>query len=687
MSEDARKEAPKEKVKAVTLRAKYKSATLDEFIDQYARYISRSGIFIKSPKPPEIGTLLKLDLQLATGATVLSAVGYVVQRCTDADATAENPAGMGIRFLKVDDGSQSVIEKIVALKGEDAGPHFPSLSSRPSKPAPAPEATAPVEPQGGFFGANTPTAKDLPPEQDRTQMRQMNALLGEALRLARDSPAFTAEPEPTPTPAPAPAPASTPASSGSHPPPLPAQKGTIVGMAPMKSHARVEPAGAPGGALLPTPTSESTTDALASLLKPPQAAADSPRLRGSTPPPLPRSGTPAGTPVSTPAAAPVAAPIEAPAPTPAPEAPDSLTAATDNSPTQVTSKEQLESLLRASLEPGAAEAPEGAPGDAPAPAAVASPEPPKAPDAPVAPAEIAAAPPVEPAAPMTLEGLAPAAPSAPPAPEPAAAAPAEKAPEVAPEKPAAEAPEAEKPAPAAEVTAPVEAVPAPTKEPPKAKPAPIEVVSTPPDKVYVSTTTPPKTPEPTGSGGYLGYILAGGLALALGGFYLATRDDPNATAPQEQPTEAAPTPPAPPATPTPPPESAPPTPPTPDPVVQPTLQPPTVPDPGQLPSAQPTPTPTPAPTTAPEPAPTPTPPTAAPPTPPPAPTPTPAPTTTPEPAPAPVAAAPERPGRRPRWRRPPTGTPTATPTGTPTGTPTPPRPAPDPALPPNPFNE
>ena len=53
-----------QRVKAQTLRAKYKSATLDEFVRDYSRDISRSGMFIKTPKPPALGALLKVEIQL-----------------------------------------------------------------------------------------------------------------------------------------------------------------------------------------------------------------------------------------------------------------------------------------------------------------------------------------------------------------------------------------------------------------------------------------------------------------------------------------------------------------------------------------------------------------------------------------------------------------------------------------------
>jgi uncharacterized protein (TIGR02266 family) len=170
-----------QRVKAPVLRAKYKSRTLDEFIEKYSRDISRSGMWIKSPKPPALGTLLKVEILLEDGSPVISAVGRVVKRRDESEAGPDNPAGMGIRFLKLEDASQGTIDRIVALKGEDAGPHFDNI--RTGQTVPPPSA---AEPQSGFFAATGATSQQ-PPESDRTMMRQMNALLGEALRQVNES--------------------------------------------------------------------------------------------------------------------------------------------------------------------------------------------------------------------------------------------------------------------------------------------------------------------------------------------------------------------------------------------------------------------------------------------------------------------------------------------------------------------
>ena len=49
---------------------RYKSATVDEFIENHSHHISRGGIFIKTRAPFPAGTLLKFEVRIdATSGT------------------------------------------------------------------------------------------------------------------------------------------------------------------------------------------------------------------------------------------------------------------------------------------------------------------------------------------------------------------------------------------------------------------------------------------------------------------------------------------------------------------------------------------------------------------------------------------------------------------------------------------
>jgi len=105
-------DARKDKRTLLSLKIRYKSATLEDFIERYSSDISRGGVFIKAKKPLAVGTLLKFEFMLQDESTLIHGVGRVVWRREDADASPQDPAGMGIKFIKMDADSRAVVQKI-----------------------------------------------------------------------------------------------------------------------------------------------------------------------------------------------------------------------------------------------------------------------------------------------------------------------------------------------------------------------------------------------------------------------------------------------------------------------------------------------------------------------------------------------------------------------------------------------
>jgi uncharacterized protein (TIGR02266 family) len=248
MVQDTRKD-PRAKVLTMTVR--YKSATIDEFIEHHSHDISRGGIFIKTPSPFPPGTLLKFEIRIAEDKSILGGVGRVVWKRDDAQASNDLPAGMGVKFLKIDDSSRQVIDQIVAAKGDllsafddnsgdsadDANPATESattpvetgsahvarvaLSNKATMlglgamappvntPSPATDNRKAASDEGTFF-PKTEVEKELPPPEERTVMKQAAELLAEALKGAGGSmeeigppPEAASRPaEPAPKPAP-----------------------------------------------------------------------------------------------------------------------------------------------------------------------------------------------------------------------------------------------------------------------------------------------------------------------------------------------------------------------------------------------------------------------------------------------------------------------------------------------------
>ncbi len=125
MTQDTRKDR---RVKIVSLNVRYKSATVDEFIENHAHDVSRGGIYIKTANPFAAGTLLKFEIRLASDQAVITGVGRVVWKRDGLQGShggVERPSGMGVKFIKVDESSKAVIDKLVSTKS-DAGRAFES---------------------------------------------------------------------------------------------------------------------------------------------------------------------------------------------------------------------------------------------------------------------------------------------------------------------------------------------------------------------------------------------------------------------------------------------------------------------------------------------------------------------------------------------------------------------------------
>ena len=111
-------DARKDKRTLLSLKIRYKSATLEDFIERYSGDISRGGVFIKAKKPLAVGTLLKFEFILQDQSTLIHGVGRVVWRRDEAETDAHNPSGMGIKFIKMDPESRSIVQRIAEDRGQ-----------------------------------------------------------------------------------------------------------------------------------------------------------------------------------------------------------------------------------------------------------------------------------------------------------------------------------------------------------------------------------------------------------------------------------------------------------------------------------------------------------------------------------------------------------------------------------------
>jgi uncharacterized protein (TIGR02266 family) len=115
---------PKEPRPPVNLRIKFRSASLDQFIERYAGDVSRGGIFIRTREPLAVGTELRLDFKLQEGQQLLTGEGTVVWVREPDPGRPQALPGMGVRFDELSVESRQTLDHILTEKAkrEKQGP-------------------------------------------------------------------------------------------------------------------------------------------------------------------------------------------------------------------------------------------------------------------------------------------------------------------------------------------------------------------------------------------------------------------------------------------------------------------------------------------------------------------------------------------------------------------------------------
>ncbi len=151
----------------VTLKIKFKSATLDQFIERYSVDVSHGGIFIRTKDPLPVGTTLRFEFQLRDASPLITGEGTVVwTREHDPTRTGVAP-GMGVRFDRLAEGSQAVLDKILAQKSAKGGrdTHPPVFNEAPTRVAPSPLVAGLAKESNPKFGNMAPRTSSFVDER------------------------------------------------------------------------------------------------------------------------------------------------------------------------------------------------------------------------------------------------------------------------------------------------------------------------------------------------------------------------------------------------------------------------------------------------------------------------------------------------------------------------------------------
>ena len=89
----------------VTINKEFES--FDTFIDEYVTNISRSGVFVRSKKPLQVGTEVNLNFTvIMDDIETIEGLGEVVR-------VEGDPPGMGVVFTQLNHYSEAIIERLL----------------------------------------------------------------------------------------------------------------------------------------------------------------------------------------------------------------------------------------------------------------------------------------------------------------------------------------------------------------------------------------------------------------------------------------------------------------------------------------------------------------------------------------------------------------------------------------------
>ena len=185
-------------------RVQFKFDRFSGFISEYSSNISPGGMFIKTRSPLQPGQTLDFAFRLGDGFELIKGRGEVVWT-RDQDEGPTRPAGMGLRFLELAEGSRELIYRIVDQHIQEGGTPF-DVSLVPPDPIPLPPPSPSLlAPSLSEPFAPAPPRAEPPP----TPMPDASAWLPSLAEPAEGPPSLAGIPglaEPTPGPVPEPPP-------------------------------------------------------------------------------------------------------------------------------------------------------------------------------------------------------------------------------------------------------------------------------------------------------------------------------------------------------------------------------------------------------------------------------------------------------------------------------------------------
>jgi len=99
----------------LSLLVQYRFNSFEDFLAEYSVNISPGGMFIKTDKPLDEGSMVYLQFSLKDGSRLIEGMGKVVR--VNPPGVKDRIPGMGVEFVNFDEESMSLINEICAQRG------------------------------------------------------------------------------------------------------------------------------------------------------------------------------------------------------------------------------------------------------------------------------------------------------------------------------------------------------------------------------------------------------------------------------------------------------------------------------------------------------------------------------------------------------------------------------------------
>jgi uncharacterized protein (TIGR02266 family) len=100
----------------VKAKLKVRFKDVPAFISEYTHNISKGGLFVRTPKPCEQGSMVQIVIVLPETGQEVPALGEVIHVVTPEQATEAQPAGMGIELKEIKHADVQAIETFIKNK-------------------------------------------------------------------------------------------------------------------------------------------------------------------------------------------------------------------------------------------------------------------------------------------------------------------------------------------------------------------------------------------------------------------------------------------------------------------------------------------------------------------------------------------------------------------------------------------